>query len=187
MRFQISIFLTITAFTLFLTGCPTSTPPANTNANAPLNTAKTNGNSDVFTPTTPTPAATTNDAPTLREVFKAYCFAKTKKDEAGLRKVYSQATLKQFEADMKADGVKTLVEYLEVDQVSDKLCEIRNEKIEGDAASAEIKTEGMPNGVRIKFVRENGEWKMTNEADMIKNVENSAKNSNIAPPSNTSK
>lgn len=170
MRFQFFLLFAILISAFALSGCPSGgNPPANSNtANAPAANVTNNSNSDSSLATNrATPDPTNNDAPTLKPVFKAYCDAKTKNDEAGLRKVYSQATLKQFEADMKAEGVKTLTEYLEIDQVSNKLCEIRNEKIEGDSAIAEVKTEGTPNGFKVKFVKENGEWKLTNESPEI--------------------
>lgn len=179
MRFQILIFCTILIFSIFLTGCPSNqpTPNANQNTNQPANKAG-NENSALTTTKTPT-EATTNDAPTLKPVFTAYCDAMTKKDEAALRKVYSQGTLKSLEADAKADK-KSLAEYLSADRVSNKLCEIRNEKIEGDVGIAEVKTEGAPNGFKIKFVKENGEWKLTNEFPDFKNVKDSASNTNAA-------
>jgi hypothetical protein len=151
-------------FSILLTGCPSGEQPK-TNANQPANTGATkptNSGSNL-TPTTPTPESTTNDAPTVKPVVTAYCDAWTKKDEAALRKVYSQGTLKSFEADMKADNEKSLIKHLDADVVSNKLCEVRNEKIEGDVAIAELKTEGAPNGFKVKFVKENGEWKLTNE------------------------
>ena len=169
-------------FAAILTGC-SGTETTNTsnltnkNANAPSENTNT-GN--VITTTKKTPEPTTNEAPTLAPVFKAYCDAKTKKDEAGLRKVYSAKTLKQFEEEMKAENEKSLVKYLEIDQVSNKLCEIRNEKIEGDKAVAEVKTEGMPNGVKIVFVKENGEWKLTTEIPDFEAVKKSAENLNNA-------
>ncbi len=181
MRFQILIFCTILTFTFILTGCPSGGP----SGNAVLNTNQTTvsdpnkSNSALNTSKTPT-EATTNDAPTVAPVFKAYCDAMTKKDEAALRKVYSQTTLKYYEQEMKADNVKTLLEYMEAEQVSNKLCEVRNEKIEGDAATAEVKTEGMPNGVKIKFVKENGEWKITNEFPDFDAVKKGAENTNTA-------
>lgn len=163
MRFQILIFSTILTFSILLTGCPSNEPPkTNTTPNANTGATKPN-NTGSITTTTPTPEATTNDAPTVKPVFQAYCDAWTKKDEAALRKVYSQASLKFFETEMKAENEKSLFKHLDADVVSNKLCEIRNEKIEGDVAIAEAKTEGAPNGYKIKFVRENGEWKLTNE------------------------
>jgi len=186
MRFQIFIVITILTLSFILTGCPSAPTTNNNSATNSANTATTNTNPNgISTPTAKTPVATTNEAPTLKPVFTAYCDAMTKKDEAAIRKAYSAATLKQFEADMKEDGEKSLVKFLEVDQVSNKLCEIRNEKIEGDKAVAEIKTEGLPNGLQVVFVKENGEWKLTNESPEIKSVKESATNSNTA--TNTAK
>jgi len=181
MRFQVLIFCTVVIFSLLLTGCP-GNPPATDNSAVKTNSnvSGNTGPDNRFIPTTPTPETTNNEAPTLKATFLAYCDAKTKKDEAALRKVYSQATLKQFETEMKEENEKSLVKYLEVDQVSNKVCEIRNEKIEGDTGVAEVKTEGMPNGVKIKFVKENGEWKMTNEVPGFEDMKKSASNSNTA-------
>lgn len=184
MNFKIIFFSITLIFTAIFTGCggtesTNSSNQANKNVNVPTeNINAANGN--VITTTKKTPEPTTNEAPTLAPVFKAYCDAKTKKDEAALRKVYSAKTLQQFEEEMKAEGEKSLVKYLEIDQVSNKLCEIRNEKIEGDTAVAEIKTEGMPNGVNIVFVKENGEWKLTNKIPNFEDMKKSADNSNSA-------
>jgi hypothetical protein len=117
--------------------------------------------------TTPKPAETTNNAPTLTPVFKAYCLAMEKKDEAGIRKVYSKETIEHFEKEMKAEGSQTLAQYLSVDQVTTALCEIRNEVITGDRAVAEVKTAGMPNGAKVVFVKEGNDWKLTNESPEI--------------------
>jgi hypothetical protein len=181
MRFQILIFCTILIFSIILTGCPGEQPKTNPNSNANLTTVNdpNKTNSTLTTTKTPT-AATTNNAPTLTPVFKAYCDAMTKKDEAALRKVYSAATLKAFEEDMKSLKEKSLAKYLEADQVSNELCEVRNETIEGDVGIAEVKTKGMPNGAKIKFVKENGEWKLTTDSPEINAVKKSAENSNAA-------
>lgn len=53
------------------------------------------------------------------------------------------------------------MKFLENDKI-EKICEIRNEKITGDSAVAEIRADWCPNGVKIVFVKENGEWKITN-------------------------
>jgi type IV secretory pathway VirB10-like protein len=180
MRFQISILSTILTATIILTGCPGE--PANTNsnsANVAANAPPVNANSP-FNTTAKTPEQTANQAPTLTPVVKAYCDAMTRKDEAALRKVYSQATLKYYEAEMKAENSKSLVEYMAAEQVSNSLCEARNEKIEGETGVAEIRTEGAPNGFKVKFVRENGEWKLTNESPDIQSVRQSVSNSNTS-------
>ena len=63
---------------------------------------------------------------------------------------------------MKEDNVRSLAEFLSEDQASNELCEARNEKISGDTATAEVRTKGYPNGITVVFVKENGEWKLTN-------------------------
>jgi hypothetical protein len=183
MRFQILIFFTVLIFSAFLTGCTSGdAPKTNTSAtNTTANVADANKSSNSTLNTTKTPIeATVNDAPTVGPVFKSFCDAVTKKDEAALRKVYSAATLKSLEADMKAENEKSLVKYLEADRVSNKVCEVRNERVEGDVAIAEVKTEGAPNGFKVKFVKEGGAWKLTNEFPDFKAVKDSTGNSNTA-------
>jgi hypothetical protein len=155
---------------------------AGTNVNVAVNSSnsnsvKANSNSPVAA-TTPAPEQTTNNAPTLSPVFKAYCLAMEKKDEAGIRKVYSKDTIEDFEKDMKAEGSKTLAEYLSTDQVTTALCEIRNEVITGDTAIAEVKTAGMPNGEKIVFAKEGNDWKITNRSPALDAVKQTATNSN---------
>ena len=158
--------LTVLIVTTLFAACGGS-PESNTNSTnktnansptAPVNTGKENP----LAAQTPTPEQTTNNAPTLSPVYTAYCAAWVKKDEAALRKVYSSDTIKDFEKQMKEDGVKTLVEFLSDDQASNELCEARNEKISGDTATAEVRTKGYPSGITVVFVKENGEWKLTN-------------------------
>lgn len=148
---------------LLIAACGDSTTPTNSNnaaANRPAN-GNTNANS-VLAAQTPTPEATSNNAPTLTPVYKAYCAAWVKKDEAALRKVYSSDTIADFEKTMKEDGIKSLADFLSDDKASNELCEARNEKISGDTATAEVRTLGYPNGIVVVFVKENGEWKLTN-------------------------
>jgi hypothetical protein len=146
----------------FLSACGDSTTTTNSNNNSTNRPANGNTNTNGLTPTTPTPEATTNNAPTLTPVYKAYCAAWVKKDEAALRKIYSSDTIADFEAKMKADGIRTLSDFLSDDKASNELCEARNEKISGDTATAEVRTLGYPNGIVVVFVNENGEWKLTN-------------------------
>ena len=132
---------------------------ANANANRPANA--TNRENPLAVQTA-TPEATTNNAPTLGPVYKAYCAAWEKKDEKALRAVYSTDTIQDFEKQMKEDNVRSLTEFLAEDNASTSLCDARNEKITGDTATAEVRTKGYPNGITVVFVKENGEWKLTN-------------------------
>ncbi len=108
MRFQI-VILTIILLAVF-NWLPqkrkrrsTQTMPSNKNTN--VATANTN---NPLSATTATPGeAKTNNAPTISPVVKAYYEALKNKDEAALRKVFSQDTLKSLEADMKEENQKS--------------------------------------------------------------------------------
>lgn len=175
MTLRFAIFTTVLAATLLSIGCGGG---AGTNSNTAANTSNTNANArannSAVATTTPAPAATTNNAPTLSPVFKAYCVAMEKKDEAGIRKAYSKDTLDQFAADMKETGEKTLVEFLSTDNVTSALCEIRNEVINGNEAVAELKTAAIPNGAPVVFVKEGNDWKLTNRSPALEAVKQTA-------------
>ncbi len=184
MRFQIIFFTTVFLFAIVLSGCSsseTANNSANTNsANKTANVALSSSNNPLATNKTPE-AATTNNAPTLAPLVQAYYEALKKKDDAALRKVFSQATLKSLQADMKAEKEPSMVNYItETEPITDKPFEVRNEQVQGDSAIAEMRSESYPNGIKIKFVRENGEWKMTNESPEFQSVKQSATNSNTA-------
>ena len=177
MRFYILLFLTI-----FLISCGTSensNTAVNTNS-AGANAAIANANNPLSTTKTPE-AATANDAPTLAPVVQNYYAALQKKDDAALRKIYSRETLKSLEADMREENKKSLAEFItELEAVPDTPFTVRNEQIQGDTAIAEMRGGSYPNGIKIKFVRENGEWKLTNESPEIQSVKQSTVNSNSA-------
>ena len=181
MNLRIALFITVISAIVIIAACGgTETTTNSTNSNtAKANTANANVANGVSTTSKP-PEQTTNSAPTLSQVFKSYCEAMEKKNEAGIRKVYSKDTLEAFEEDMKAEGSKNLVEYLSTDQVTTALCEIRNEVVTGDTAVAEVKTAGMPNGEKIVFVKEGNEWKITNRSPSLDAVKQTAPNSNAA-------
>ena len=170
MRTKSLIFSAIFLVSIISFGCG-GAPTTNTTANGNANSAETK-------PADPN----ANAAPTLTPVFKAYCDAWVKKDEAALRKVYSADTLKDFEADMKAEKIKSLLKFLEDDAVSGKICEVRNEVITGDKAVAEIRADAYPNGIKIVFVKEDGEWKITTRSPDVDAVKPAA--ANTAPAAN---
>lgn len=171
---QITLVFTIIFSAILFVGCGNS-PNTATNNNA-VNTGNTNNPLETKTPT---PEQTVNDAPTLSPMFKAYCAAMDKKDEAAIKKFYSADTLKNFEEQMNDEGVKGLVKFLENDKMGAK-CEIRNEEIKGDSAVAEIRGDSYPNGIKAVFVKENDEWKLTNKSPALDNMKPSAANSNTA-------
>lgn len=158
----------ILLISLLFAACGDSAETANTNVNVAVNTNAGGpanapvANKDPLGTAKATPEATTNEAPTLSPVYKAYCAAWEKKDEKALRNIYSADTIKDFEQQMKADNVRSLTEFLAEDNASSSLCEVRNEKITANIGTAEIRTKGYPNGITVVFVKENGEWKLTN-------------------------
>lgn len=173
MRSQITFCFAVILFGASLLAC--GGPPANpVGGNA--NTANTTtANTNTLEPKKAEPEKVTNNAPTLTPVFKAFCEAWVKNDEAALRKVYAQETIKLFETQMKADKAKNLIKYLEdADRVSGTPCEVTNEKIDGDTAVATIHSDKYPRGIPVVFVKENGEWKMTNRSPVLDNMKPSA-------------
>lgn len=183
MRFQIIFFTTILIFTIFLTGCPGPTPP---NSNSVLNTANgstneaNNTNAPITAPTRKPDAPTENNAPTLAPVVKGYFEALKKKDDAALRKVLSQSFVKQLEEDMKEEKKTGLAAYVAETEDLKTPVEVRNEKIDGDKASAEVKGGTYVNWTKANFVKEDGVWKWTNQFDDNKAVSQSTSNSNTA-------
>jgi hypothetical protein len=159
---------------LALAGCwdsSTTKPNTNTNTNAVNATPKANSNSPVNGfETVKTPETNkTNDAQSVKPVIMAYYEALKKKDDAALRKVYTAAAIKELEAGMKTDGQKSLVNYIEAaEPAGDAPFEIRNEKVEGDTATAEIKGGSYAVWTKWKFVKENGEWKLAPPSENIK-------------------
>lgn len=143
-----------------------SEPTANNANTANDNVAnKPANNIDPLAGTTPEKGQTTNNAPILTPVLKAYCSAKVAKDETALRKIYSSETIRQFEQQMKEDKIASLIEFLSSDEVTSEPCDARNEVINGDTATAEAHLKFAPQGIRLVFVKENGEWKLTNRID----------------------
>lgn len=170
MTFNKFLSLSIAFILLFLAACgggETPDKPANgyTVNNAPVaNSANTNADNPIAT-TTATPAQTTNNAETVKPVVLAYYEALKTKNDAALRKVYSKETLMSLEKDAADEGKKSLVEFItELEPVPAKPFEVRNETVQGDTAVAEIISPQYPNGIKVKFVKENGEWKLTNES-----------------------
>ncbi len=167
-----------------LNGCGGGTVPENKPANTANTTKPSNANANsAVAVITPTPSQTTNNAPTLTPIFKQWCTAKIKHDDAALRKVYSSDTIKSLESQMKEQKIKSIAEFLEDDKVSEKLCEVRNEQINGDTAIAEIRYDSAPNGIPVVFVKENGEWKITTRSPTIDSLQKSGN----APTSNSAK
>jgi hypothetical protein len=95
--------------------------------------------------------------------FTAFYEASKNKDVEAAKKIFSKKTLELFEIEAKAKN-KTLDEMFKtgMDQKPppDKLPEMRNEKINGENATLEVKDEQTGRWDTLTFVKEDGQWKI---------------------------
>ena len=95
------------------------------------------------------------------ETLKSYTQAIKKKDTTTMKLLLSDASIKMHEQEAKAQGV-TLDEVVKREPIfseNQNTVEFRNEKIDGDRATIEMKD---PSNVwkTVPFVREDGIWKI---------------------------
>ena len=179
------LYITILFFTFVFSNCGGNPAPANNSnsnsvGNSTPNTAKSPANSGIPTPQKSVESSSTNNAPTLTPVVQGFYEALKKKDEAGVKKYLSVAALKYWEDEGKS-AKKTWLVYLSEDQDPiDEKREVRNEKIEGDNASAELKGGNLGVWVKFVFIKENGEWKFASPKDSpeLKGIPKTSSNSN---------
>jgi hypothetical protein len=170
MRFQVTFLTAILIFTIFLTGCPSGEPTNTNGTNVNANAPKGNTNA-VPANTTKTPEPpTTNNAPTITPVVRAYYDALKKKDDAALKKVMTQEFVQRLESEMKSEGEKSLAIYAASLENLKEQIEVRNEKIEGDTATAELKGGPYKTWTAFEFAKENGEWKYTGKFPDVRKV-----------------
>ncbi len=183
MRFQSILFIAILIISIALFGCAKTETPTNTNSAKTANANLATVNADNPLATTKKPeAATSNNAPMLTPVVQNFYEALNKKDEPGLKKQLSQAALKYWEAEAKAEKKTALLYLLEAEDPINEKREVRNEQIEGETAVAEVKGGSLGVWTPIKFVRENGEWKFASPEDSLslQNIPQTDANSNKA-------
>ena len=120
--------------------------------------------------------------------LKAYFEALQKKDAAGLKKTLSKGTLEMFEQFAKAQSPpKSLDEALQTGLTNttnnepNKTPETRNEKIEGEKATLEVKNDKTGQWESVPFIKEDGDWKIAFDQmfrDASKSTGSSSGNSN---------
>jgi len=138
---------------------------ANSTANGNINST---GNSEFGTTKKPEPA-TTNNAPTIAPVVQTYYDALKKKDTALLKSVMTKEFITSIETDMKAEKKTNMATYMaEFDTIPDKPVEVRNEKIEGNDAVAELKGGAYLTWTPFAFANEGGKWKFTGGSPVLK-------------------
>lgn len=166
MRYFLS--LTIFIFTFAFMSC-SSAPEPNTTNSKPTNANSTTTNSNSPTATSKRPdTATTNAAPTIAPVVNGFYEALQKKDEAGVKKYLSAGALKYYQDEAKAENKNWLVYIAEYEEPLNEKREVRNEKVEGNTAIAEMKGGSLGVWTKFKFIQENGEWKFASPAESFK-------------------
>ncbi len=126
------------------------------------------------------------------ETFKTYTKAIKAKDTTTMKLLLSNATIKMHEQEAKAQGVTVddIVKRETLFSESQKTVEFRNEKIEGDKATLQVKT-AYGSWETVPFVREDGVWKIDKQGyadQMLKDMDESNRkldeliNSNGAAP-----
>jgi hypothetical protein len=121
-------------------------------------------------------ASCSKSSPTT--TFKAFFEAQQKKDAAGMKKTLSKSSMAMLEKGAKAQNKS-------VDQAitegfnnpaskTDKMPELRNEKIEGDNATLEVQDEESKKWETVYFVKEDSDWKIALDKtvqEMLKKID----------------
>jgi Domain of unknown function (DUF4878) len=138
-------------------------PATNSNGANTANNANSSNTRPAAT-TSPAQAPTTTGAlssPT--RAFMAFYEASKSGDVEAVKRTLSKGSFDFLTAEAKKEN-KTLeaalTESLKNADVPKSTPEVRNEKIEGDTATIEVKDEKTNTWDSFKFVRENGEWKI---------------------------
>lgn len=101
-----------------------------------------------------------SDSPTA--AIKAFVEAAKAEDEDALKNTMSEKSVKMIDLMTSASG-KTFIETLSADDKDEEfkeLPEMRNEKIDGDKATLEVKGKNDKEWDTIPFVKEDGSWKI---------------------------
>ncbi|HEX8286669.1 MAG TPA: DUF2950 family protein [Pyrinomonadaceae bacterium] len=95
------------------------------------------------------------------ETFKAYTKAIKQKDTATMMKLLSDASIKMHQSEAKAQNlnIDDVVKRQTLFNENQTSVELRNEKIEGDRATLEVKN-SYGAWETVPFVREEGIWKI---------------------------
>lgn len=102
-----------------------------------------------------------NEPASPLQTFKTYTKAIKQKDTATMKLLLSAETIKMHEQEAKAQNVllDDIVKRETLFAEDQRSVEFRNEKIEGDKATLEVKN-SFGSWETVPFVLENGEWKI---------------------------
>lgn len=101
-------------------------------------------------------------ASTPKESFTSFYTAAKGKDVASLKKLMSKETIAEMEREAKGEN-KSLDQFLGDESqkgLPPTMPELGEEKIEGDKATLQFKSEKATNWTTASFVKEDGDWKI---------------------------
>jgi Domain of unknown function (DUF4878) len=162
-------FAVLTAFTLataitLLTGCSKATSNSNsTNANT-VN-ASASPTATITQPSATSTPITGNSGPTPADAFATYYEAIKRKDDAAIKNLFSKKTLETMEEQARKSNktvdavIKQGLEEIGKDLPAE-VPKMRNEKVEGDKATLEVRDEQKDKWELVHFVKEDGQWKL---------------------------
>ena len=115
---------------------------------------------------------------TPKQTFETYIKAVKNKDTTTMKLLLTRDSIKMHEQEAKAQGA-TLDDIVKRETLfaeGQRVVEVRNEKIDGDRATLEVKD---PYGVweTVPFLKEDGEWKIDKKA-FADQMENDIEKSN---------
>ena len=102
-------------------------------------------------------------ASTPTEAFKSFYEATKNKDVATLKKIMTKETLAEMEKEAQGKG-KSLDDYLAEESqkgLPPALPQLGEEKINGDTATLQFKSDKATNWSTASFIKEDGDWKVS--------------------------
>jgi hypothetical protein len=161
-RLNSASFITLVIMTLGLAAACTTTP-TNSNTAVVSNNANTSNARPVAAATPAAAATTSGSLSTPTNAFMAFYEASKKKDVPAVMRTLSKDSVDFLTAEAKKEN-KTLeaalTESLKTSDIPTTAPETRNEKIDGDKATLEVKDDKENKWDTFNFARENGEWKI---------------------------
>lgn len=163
MKFYTAIITVLLAFAFLGCSAPaTKTSEEKTDGAKTENTEEKTDAKDSDEAKTETETAEAANMSSPKETITTFVTAIQKKDGALIKKCLSKGSIAQFEKDSK-DSKKSiedlLIETFE-DEEMQKIPEMKNEKIDGDTATLDVKDEEIDKWDSIPFVKEDGVWKI---------------------------
>jgi Domain of unknown function (DUF4878) len=169
-RFAALMAITLAATVTLLTGCSKGTSN-NTNANTA--NATTTSASPAATATQPSSTSTpvTGDSgPSPTSAFTAYYEAIKSKNVEGVKSLFSKGTLNMMEE--RAKKTNTTVDAVMKEGLEEASKDIpaeipksRNEKVDGDKATLEVRNDKQDKWEVVHFAKEDGQWKIAFDED----------------------